>query len=153
MKMGSDSACISDAARSWLLIRENLEQLTSRSIACISSALMLDLATLQALAVKRFGDGLKDPLYLALLLDPRPRIRSFVKDKGLLGSSTDHSLGNTEALHGAQCAIMQMAEGVPIAGKTTGEVVQAACKALFMFVGVCLYLKVGQTCMFTACTH
>jgi hypothetical protein len=74
VKMSSDAACISVAGRSWCEIKEHFEQLNSSNIRRISNMPSQDLATLQALAAKRVGNGLQDVLYLALL-DPRPSMR------------------------------------------------------------------------------
>jgi hypothetical protein len=72
VKMGSESACLSDAARSWLEIEEHFLGLLPEDISRLSLTPSGDVALLLTLCKKRVADGLKDPLYLALLLDPRP---------------------------------------------------------------------------------
>jgi hypothetical protein len=72
VKMGSESACLSDAARSWLEIEDHFLGLLPEDISRLSLTPSGDVALLLTLCKKRVADGLKDPLYLALLLDPRP---------------------------------------------------------------------------------
>jgi hypothetical protein len=54
---------------------------------------------------------------------------AFVHKQGLLGDADNLTLGNTEAISAAKRAIMHIAEGVPIEGKTPWEVGLALCKA------------------------
>jgi hypothetical protein len=70
VKMGFDSACPSDAARSWLEIDKYFVGLSSLDISRLSVTPSADIALLFTLCAKRVGDRLQDPLHLALLLDP-----------------------------------------------------------------------------------
>jgi hypothetical protein len=146
VKMGSDSACLSDAARSWLEIEEQFVGLSPEDISRLSMTPSGDVALLLTLCTKRVADGLKDPLYLALLLDPRPSMVAFVHKQGLLGDADNFTLGNTEAISAAKRAIMHIAEGVPIEGKTPREVGLALCKALHMYLGV-RHLFIKHACL------
>jgi hypothetical protein len=136
VKMSSDSACLSDAARSWYEIKEHFAQLNGSDIRRISHMPRQDLATLQALAAHRVDDGLKDVLCLALLLDPRPSMRAFVKRTDLLGSAADLSLGATDCVAAAVRAIKAIADGITVANKSSAEVGLALSKALQIFLGV-----------------
>ena len=79
---------------------------------------------------------MQDAHYLALLLDSRPSMRAFVAKLGLLGHSSDHTLGNTEAMHAAQRSLQAMACALPVEGKTEAEVANALCKALQIYLQV-----------------
>lgn len=136
VSMGSDSACLSDAARAWHLIRTHYSELAACDLTRISSTPAADIALLQAHAIKRFGDGMKDPLCLALLLDCRPKMRAFVAEQGLVGAGT--TLGNTDTIKAAKRAIMQLAEGIPVEGKTSQKVGEALFKGLLVFLEVCV---------------
>jgi hypothetical protein len=140
-KISSDSACLSDAARSWYEIKEHFAKLNSSEIRCISDMPRQDLATLQALAAQRVDDGLKDVLCLALLLDPRPSMRAFVTR--LLGSAGDLSLGATDYVAAAVRAIKAIADGITVANKSSAEVGLALAKALQIFLG-CALVRIGQ---------
>jgi hypothetical protein len=104
------------------------------------------LSVNQYICTKRVADGLKDPLYLAFLLDPRPNMVAFVHKQGLLGDADNLTLGNTEAMSAAKRAIMHIAEGVPIEGKTPREVGLALCKALHTYLGV-RHLFIKHACL------
>jgi hypothetical protein len=136
VKMSSDAACISDAGHSWCKIKEHFEQLNSSNIQHISNMPSQDLATLQAIAAKRAGDGLQDVLYLALLLDPRPSLQAFVKRTGLLGTAADLSLGATDCDAAAVRAIKAIDHGTTVANKSSAEVGMALTKELQIFLGV-----------------
>lgn len=136
VQMGSESATVSDGARAWLTVQKHCEALTRADLSRISSSPALDLAQLQGLITKRVSDGLKDAHYLALFMDPRPSMRKFVQESGLLGSAADHTIGNTEPLQAAQRALRDMACVITIEGKTTPEVAAALCKALLIFLNV-----------------
>jgi hypothetical protein len=82
-------------------------------------------------------DGVKDVHFLALFLDPRPSMRILVREKGLLGHTTDFTLGNIDALKAAQRAWKDVARGVTVEGKATEQVSHALCKALLIFLEVC----------------
>lgn len=137
VKIGSDSACLSDTARGWVLIQEHFNELDAAALRRISNQPGGDLVTLQAIAVKRAYDGMKDILCLALLLDPRPNMVAFVRKKELLGSVDDKTLGNSETITAAKRAMVAMAEGIPFPGKSAAEVGKALCKALTIYLGVC----------------
>jgi hypothetical protein len=136
VKMSSDSACLSDAGHNWCEFKEHFAQLNTRKIRRISDMPRQDLATLQALAAKRVGDGLQDVLYLALLLDPHPSMRAFVKRTGLLGTAADLSLGATDCIAAAVRAIKAIADGITVANKSSAEVGMALTKALQIFLGL-----------------
>jgi hypothetical protein len=70
VKMGSDSACLSDAARSWLEFEDHCVGLSPEDISRLSVTPSGVVALLLTPCTKRVTDGLQDPLYLALLLDP-----------------------------------------------------------------------------------
>jgi hypothetical protein len=65
------SACVSDAARSWLVIEEHFVGLSPEDISRLSVTPSGDVALLLTLCTKRVADGLKDPLFLALLCTSR----------------------------------------------------------------------------------
>ena len=132
--MGADSASLSDAAVAWLKIQQHFESLVSTDLSRLSSTPGVDIALLQAHAVKRFGDGMKDVLCLALLLDCRPKTRAFVKQQGIVG--TGSTLGATDTVEAAKRAIMQISEGIRVQGKTSHEVGLALCNGLLMFLEV-----------------
>jgi hypothetical protein len=67
---GSDSACLSNAARGWLEIEEHFVGLSPEDLSRLSVTPSGDATLLLTLCTKRVADGLKDPLYLAFLLDP-----------------------------------------------------------------------------------
>jgi hypothetical protein len=136
VKMSSDSACLPDAGRIWCEIKEQFAQLNTSKIRPISDMPRQDLATLQELAAKRVSDGLQDVLYLALLLDPRPSMRVFVKRTGLFGTAADLSLGATDCIVAAVRAIKAVADGITVANNSSTEVGMALTKALQNFLGV-----------------
>jgi hypothetical protein len=86
--MGSNSACVSDAARTWLEFKEYVMNLDLKDVARITKHPRQDLETLKSMCSKRVADGVKDVHFLALFLDPRPSMQFFVRDKGLLGHTT-----------------------------------------------------------------
>jgi hypothetical protein len=135
VSMGSDAACLSDAARAWLLIRKHFDEFQSTDLSRLSCCPATDIALLQTHAIKRFGDGMKDVLCLALLLDCRPKMRAFVKAEGLIGAGS--TLGNTDTIEAAKRATMHIAEGITWEGKTSHQVGLALCKALLVFLEVC----------------
>jgi hypothetical protein len=98
------------------------------------------------LCTKRATDGLQEPLYLALLLDPRPSMVAFVLKQDLLGDADNLTLGNSKAISAAKRAIMQIAEGVQIEGKAPREVGLALCKALHVYLGLC-HLFIKHACL------
>jgi hypothetical protein len=132
--MGPDSASLSDAAMAWFKITQHFEQLSAVDLGRLSTSPSTDIALLQTHAIKRFGDGMKDGLCLALLLDSRPKARAFVTEQGLLGSGS--SLGTTDTVEAAKRAIMQVAEGIRSEGKTAVQVGQALCTGLLIFLQV-----------------
>jgi hypothetical protein len=136
VKMSSDSACLSYTGSNWCEIKEHSAQLNTRKIRRISDMPRQDLATLQALAAKRVGDGLQDVLYLALLLDPHPSMRAFVKRTGLLGTAADLSLGAIDCIAAAVRSIKDIADGITVANKSSAEVGMALTKALQIFLGL-----------------
>ena len=139
VQMGSDSATISDAARAWLQIQQHFDSLTRGThFRRISDTAAADIEQLQALCRKRVKDGMTDAHYLALLLNPRPSMRAFVSKHCLLGSASDQTLGNTDAMQAAQRCLKDMATALPVEGKSNAEVGNALCKALQ------IYLQVSQ---------
>jgi hypothetical protein len=135
-QMGSESATVSDACRAWLTIGQHYARLTPADLSRISSRSAADLTQLQALMATRVKDGLTDVHYLALLLDPRPSMRTFVESSGLLGNPADQTMGNTPALQAAQNALRHMACAIDFDGKTKAEVGTALSKALLVFCNV-----------------
>ena len=101
VQMGSNSATLSDSCRAWLTVDQHYQSLTPSDLSRISTNPAADLVSLQALMAKRVKDGLTDAHFLALLLDPKPSMRKYVEDAGLLGSAADHTIGNTPALRAA----------------------------------------------------
>jgi hypothetical protein len=134
--MGSDSAVLSDAARSWLEIRAHYDNLSVVDLRRISNSPTSDLAQLRALASKRIDSGLTDGHYLALLLDPRPSMRKFVVRQGLLGSADHQTLGNSDELCKAQNALKHMSAAIHIEGRTEVEVYSGLCKTLLIYLEV-----------------
>jgi hypothetical protein len=132
--MGADSASLSDAAMAWITIKQLFEQLSAVDLGRLSTSPCTDIALLQAHEIKRLGDGMKDVLCLALLLDSRLKARAFVTEQGLLGSGS--SLGATDTVEAATRAIMQVSEGIRSQGKAAEQVGQALCTGLLIFLQV-----------------
>jgi hypothetical protein len=163
IRMSSDSACLSDAARISNFFQiilqfsiysspsKHFAQLNRDEIRRISDMPSQDLATLQALAPKRVGDGLQDVLCLALLLDPRPSMQAFVKRTGLLGTAADLSLGATDCVAAAVQAIKATADGITIAHKSSAEVGMALSKALQLLLGFCTIEDRAAHCTVNKC--
>jgi hypothetical protein len=142
--MGSDSATLADAARSWLEIDAHFQSLEPCALTRLSCTPAQDLAQLQALSSKRVADGLKDPLYLALLLDPGPSHRAFVQSSGVMGSAADHTLGNTTALAAAARALQTMSEAITVEGRKNHQRGQGcAHKALLVCCEACSIFNVS----------
>jgi hypothetical protein len=126
VKMGGDSATVSDAARAWLEIKAHYEGLSRNAMARISTTPAESLPQVQASVAKRAGDGLTEPHYLALFLDPRPSMHAVVQHSGLLGSAADKTLGTTEAFNIARAALKSMSAAVHVTGKSKDEVGKAS---------------------------
>jgi hypothetical protein len=71
---------------------------------------------------------------------------AFVRKQGLLGDADNLTLGNIKAISAAKRAIMHIAEGVLIEGRTPREVGLALCKALHMYLGV-RHLFIKHSCL------
>jgi hypothetical protein len=77
-----------------------------------------------------------DSQFLALLLDPRPSMRSraFVSKMSILGNPSDQTLGNTNTMRAAQRCLKAMASDLPVEGKSHAKVGNALCKYSFRCV-------------------
>jgi hypothetical protein len=146
VKMGGDSATVSDAARAWLEIKAHYEGLSRNDMARISTTPAVSLTQVQASVAKRADDGLTDAHYLALFLDPRPSMRAFVQHSGLLGSAADKTLGNTEALTKARAALKCMSAAAHVTGKSKDEVGKALSTALSIYLEVGCHAAVCCVC-------
>lgn len=103
VKMGSNSLTISDAVRASLQCMAHYEGLSVRRSAIPVHRLQpiwrnyRRWRTSASRAVSRVH-------YLALVLDPRPSMRAFVQQFGLVGSSAGKTVGNSEMLSKDQSA-------------------------------------------------
>ena len=145
-KMSSDSACLSDAARSWLQIQSHFEemrgQLKTMSRVCQDSAHALRQQMVDQVQ-PRFEHGMRGAQYLALFVDPRPSMRAFVKSNPeLIGEPPN--LGNTDALKAAKEEIKTMCAALSVAefpGVGAAKLAKAGWVALTVFLGVCPFLR------------
>jgi hypothetical protein len=141
--MGGDCALVSDAARAWLEIKDHYDSLNNKSVDRISSSgfLAADVGDIKHHAMKRIDSGITGAHYLALLLDPRPSMRAFVKQRKLAGDAEAKSLGNTAALHAAKEALRTMAPALEAGRKkqSDAEVVEAVYNALLIYLEVSVF--------------
>jgi hypothetical protein len=102
-ELGSPSASLCDAARALCMINAHMEALTPAAYPALFGGKhsRYTVPPLQERWAERFKAAMTDHHYLALLLDPRPIARAFVKDHKLLGCAEDNNRGNTEAITAA----------------------------------------------------
>ena len=138
MKMGSETATISDAARAWLEIQKHMDGLQRSALNRITNNAGTDLALLKSLWEDRLEKGLKDPHFLAIFLDPRPSMRQFVLRMKLFGCEADKTLGNTPELQAAQRELKVMAKSgaIELDGKDSDAVGADLCTALLIYLEV-----------------
>jgi hypothetical protein len=102
-ELGSPSATLCDAARAMLLINAHMEALSTDAYPALFGGRQSRYAVppLQDKWRERFKAAMTDHHYLALLLDPRPAGKMFVKEQKLLGCAEDNNRGNTPAVTAA----------------------------------------------------
>jgi hypothetical protein len=96
--VGGTNVALSDTAVAYLTLDVEIRDLITDSYPMLLGS-EADLSTLKASWQNRLERGLNPCHYAALFLDARKHIREFVQSNStLIGSSHDHSKGNTDAL-------------------------------------------------------
>jgi hypothetical protein len=135
--LGSDYATLSDAARAWQTMytdpKQSTEMFPNLFPTTPTGCNALDL--FKALAHKRMEKGLKSHHYMALLLDPRPRMRAFVEEHQLKGSGEGSNLGNSEAIRQAISSLQEMSIAIKLTG--AGDVSKVLKAQLLVYLELC----------------
>lgn len=146
---GANTAMLSDAAIAWLEAELQLNSWQSKDFPSLFGDHLGDanFQKVKSIFAKRRETALKPQHYLALLLDPRPRVRAFVAQHGLIGSADNKDLGNTPAIQEAFKHLDFIAKNVVIKQDNKVLPPAAATKVLQTQLLVFLNVRFNRMCL------
>lgn len=114
--MGGNSATLSDAARAWMEMADEMKSHTTASLPALFGGYDGDreLSMLKSQFQAHYTKYVTSHHLLALFLDPRPQLRKFVRDRKLLGDSANGTLGNTPEVHAVAETLQTLSDVVGI---------------------------------------